>query len=48
MEEYRISCIKVEQPPGFVHEIREVVEHLEAQAEHTRAAVFQSVVLRGD
>lgn len=45
---YRVFGVEVEQPPGLVHEIREVVEHHEAHAEDTGAAVFQSVVLRGD
>lgn len=40
--------VEVEQPPGLVHEIREVVEHHEAHAEDAGAAVLQSVVLRGD
>lgn len=40
--------VKVEQPPGLVHEIREVVKHHEPYAEYARAAVFKSVVLRGD
>lgn len=40
--------VEVEQPPGLIHEIREVVEHHEAHAEDAGAAVFQSVVLRGD
>lgn len=40
--------VEVKQPPRLVHEIRKVVEHHEAHAEDARAAVFQSVVLRGD
>lgn len=43
---YRILGIQVKQPPGLVHEIRKVVENPEAHAENSRAAVFQSVVLR--
>lgn len=48
MSEYRIFGVQVEQPPGLVHEIRKVVEHPEAHAEDTGAAVFQSVVLGRD
>lgn len=45
---YRIFGVQVEQPPGFVHEIRKVVEYPEAHAENIRATVFQSGVLGRD
>lgn len=45
---YRILGVKVEEPPGLVHEIRKVVEYPETHAEDIRVAVFQSVVLGRD
>lgn len=46
--DYRILGVQVKQPPGFVHEIRKVVEDPKTHAEDIRAAVFQRVVLGGD
>lgn len=46
INDYWIFNVQVEQPPGLVHKIREVVENPEAHAQDVRAAVFQGVVLR--
>lgn len=45
---YQIFGVQIEEPPGFVHEIRKVVEYPEAHAENIRATVFQGVVLGRD
>lgn len=45
---YQVLGVQVEEPPGFVHEIRKVVEYPEANSEDIRAAVFQAVVLGRD
>lgn len=48
MNNYRILGVQVKQPPGFVHEIRKVVEYPKPHAEDVRAAVFQCVILGRD